>query len=164
VTRRPGTTPPAGTSRRQLLRRSGALAAVVGFFGTLLAWTTSIVPRVLYEPSSRRRLGPPERFPEGSTYLADHRVFVVRAGGAFRALSAVCTHLGCTVGRTDEGYHCPCHGSVFADDGRNVSGPAPSPLPWRALEVGGDGTLIVDLASEVAGDHTLVLDLPESPS
>lgn len=158
----PGT--PHGPSRRQLLQRGGVLAAVVGFFGTMLAWTTSLVPRVLYEPSSRRRLGRPERLPEGSTWFAEHRVFVVRAGTSFRALSGVCTHLGCTVGRSDQGYHCPCHGSVFTADGLNVAGPAPSPLPWRALEVGGDGTLIVDLASDVASDHVLVVDVPETPS
>jgi menaquinol-cytochrome c reductase iron-sulfur subunit len=41
-----------------------------------------------------------------------------------------CTHLGCAY-HWDDGkdkFLCPCHTSVFAVDGRVVSGPAPRPL------------------------------------
>ncbi len=36
---------------------------------------------------------------------------------------------------------CPCHGSVYALDGSNVSGPAPSPLPTVPVHVVGGEVL-----------------------
>lgn len=49
--------------------------------------------------------------------------------GTIVGLSAICTHQGCTVLPRGNRLLCPCHGSVYALDGSNVSGPAPSPLP-----------------------------------
>ena len=46
------------------------------------------------------------------------------------AFGPQCTHLGCAY-HWDEAkseFLCPCHNSVFAMDGRVVSGPAPRPL------------------------------------
>jgi Rieske Fe-S protein len=58
--------------------------------------------------------------------------------GTVVAFSAVCTHQGCTVVPNGSTLDCPCHGSVFeAATGRNVSGPAPSPLPAVAVRVEG---------------------------
>ena len=52
------------------------------------------------------------------------------------AFSAICTHQGCTVAPSGKQLLCPCHGSVFtASTGKNVSGPAPSPLPSVAVKV-----------------------------
>ena len=46
--------------------------------------------------------------------------------GTVHALSATCTHLGCTVGwnQAEQSWDCPCHGSRFATDGRILDGPA----------------------------------------
>lgn len=151
------------TSRRSLLWRTAVTGTGLGLLATALAWAKSLSPKVLYEPPTRRRLGPPDRFPEGRTYLADHRLFVLREGGAYRALSAICTHLGCTVGEAEGGgYHCPCHGSVFSSDGTNEAGPAPRPLPWHPLTLRG-GALVVDLADEVGADVALEVAPPEPP-
>jgi len=49
--------------------------------------------------------------------------------GTIVALSAICTHQGCTVKPDGKELKCPCHGSVYDLSGGNVSGPAPSPLP-----------------------------------
>jgi menaquinol-cytochrome c reductase iron-sulfur subunit len=117
----------------------------------------ALKPDVLYEAPAERRLGPPSRFPEGVTFLREERIFVLREEDRLRALSAACTHLGCTVDRDDVGYRCPCHGSVFDARGTNVSGPAPKPLPWRPLKLAGDGAVIVDLAREVGPDSTLTV-------
>ena len=135
-----------GTSRRSLLGTAAAAGVGVGLGAHVLAWGRSLFPNVLYEPSTTRRLGPPENFPEGVTFLREERVFVVREPKRLRAISAVCTHLGCTVSQTEDGFHCPCHGSRFLADGTNVSGPAPRPLPWHPLTKAGDGSLVVDLA------------------
>ena len=149
-------------SRRWFLRAAALGAAAVGGVAHAVAWTRSLVPNVLYEPPKRRRLGPPTRFPEGATYLSEEKIFVVRSGSVLRALSAVCTHLGCTVGRQEGGYHCPCHGSTFDAQGGNTGGPAPRPLPWHPLSLRGDA-LVVDLGVEVGPDETLESPLPPEP-
>jgi glycine/D-amino acid oxidase-like deaminating enzyme/nitrite reductase/ring-hydroxylating ferredoxin subunit len=53
------------------------------------------------------------------------------ADGQVHAVSAVCTHLGCTVGfnSADVTWDCPCHGSRFAADGTVIQGPASKNLP-----------------------------------
>jgi len=146
-------------SRRWMLKTLALGGAALGGFAHAFAWTRSLVPNVLYEPPKKRRLGAPTRFPEGTTFLRDERIFVVRKGPLLRALSAVCTHLGCTVGAQAEGYHCPCHGSLFDAEGANRAGPAPRPLPWHPLTLRG-GALIVDLGAEVGPDASLEAPLP----
>lgn len=42
----------------------------------------------------------------------------------------ICTHLGCVPNRNENGWLCPCHGSVYDNSGRILRGPAP-----RNLEV-----------------------------
>jgi len=62
---------------------------------------------------------------------AGKRLLVIRLDAStFIALSALCTHAGCTVNyapaRSD--IVCPCHGSTFALDGAVTHGPAVKPL------------------------------------
>ncbi len=49
----------------------------------------------------------------------------------FRAFAVNCTHLGCPVQWIPDGkiFLCPCHGGVYNDNGTNVAGPPPHPLP-----------------------------------
>lgn len=147
----------AAPSRRDLLKTAAAGTAAVGCLAHLAAWGGSLAPVVRYEPPTERRLGPPSRYPEGTTFLREERLFVLRAEDELRVLSAVCTHLGCTVDRDGPGFRCPCHGSSFSADGTNVAGPAPRPLPWHPLRLAGDGTLIVDVGVVVASTAVLAL-------
>ncbi len=55
---------------------------------------------------------------------------VGRPDGGVTAFGPQCTHLGCAY-HWDESkseFICPCHNSIFAIDGKVVSGPAPRPL------------------------------------
>ncbi|WP_052664938.1 FAD-dependent oxidoreductase [Nitriliruptor alkaliphilus] len=53
--------------------------------------------------------------------------------GRRRAVSATCTHLGCTVrwNAAAAAWSCACHGSRFSPDGQILGGPATTPLPPR---------------------------------
>jgi cytochrome b6-f complex iron-sulfur subunit len=61
------------------------------------------------------------------------------------ALSAVCSHLGCTVRYEADAdrIHCACHGGVYnAYTGTNVSGPPPKPLKLFKVAVSDMGVLV----------------------
>jgi cytochrome b6-f complex iron-sulfur subunit len=61
-----------------------------------------------------------------------------------RAVSAVCTHLGCIVEyKPDQkNFKCNCHGSVFDLTGKNIAGPAPAPLKPYRVELKQDEVII----------------------
>jgi menaquinol-cytochrome c reductase iron-sulfur subunit len=53
------------------------------------------------------------------------------------AFTPQCTHLACAYHceEKDSKFFCPCHNSVFAIDGKVVSGPAPRPLDRYVTKV-----------------------------
>jgi cytochrome b6-f complex iron-sulfur subunit len=103
---------------------------------------------VTHEPGAVFTIGLPDEYPPGSRRLLQRgRVLILRDENGFRAISAVCTHLGCTVNLMDWGFSCPCHGSKFNWNGGNFAGPAPRPLAWHALSLAADGQLVVDTRS-----------------
>ena len=62
----------------------------------------------------------------------------------FVALTAVCTHEGCTVsGFQNDRYVCPCHGSQFTTSGAVAQGPASSPLRQFTTRLSGTALTIV---------------------
>lgn len=72
--------------------------------------------------------------------LANQPVYVVRLHeNEYKALSAICTHLGCIVkwGLPEHPDHffCPCHAAVFDTFGNVLAGPAPRPLPSFQVKV-----------------------------
>ncbi len=67
----------------------------------------------------------------------DGRVAVYRdPAGALHAVSAVCTHMGCTVtwNTAETTWDCPCHGSRFTCDGEVIQGPAVKDLERREVQ------------------------------
>ena len=62
----------------------------------------------------------------------------------WKALSAVCTHLNCTVQYQPSTrlIWCACHNGMYDLTGRVVSGPPPKPLDEFAVKVRGDEVVI----------------------
>jgi len=104
------------------------------------------------------RIGSINRFPVNRyTFLGEERMFIYRDHEGISAVSAVCTHLGCTVERSGKGFMCPCHGTCFNDRGEVVSGPATKNLSWHMVSKAADGQLVVDPATIVRPDYRLVI-------
>jgi len=154
--------------RRNFLK----IFASIGIFGAMAgqaayALVKSFFPKARYEPPQRFKVGSAYQFTDGPNFLAKHRIFVIKEGNKFHALSSVCTHLGCNVTfnklaqakkvtvRGEEieekwEFNCACHGSKFYGDGTPYTGPAPTPLPAYEVSVSAaDRQLVVDKSIEV---------------
>ena len=75
-----------------------------------------------------------QKLPAGSVLMfkfgTSPAMLIHHQDGAWVALTAVCTHLGCTVQyEPDQNrIHCACHGGVYDKEGTNIGGPPPRPL------------------------------------
>ncbi len=164
---------PTKVSRKRFLKILSVCAIGSAVFGNLYMFLRSIMPNVLYEPLKRMLIGKPKKYPEGQVFLPKERMFVVRKKDEFNTVSAVCTHLGCTVKEVklakpqkvtlpdgteilqEWEYHCPCHGSKFRGDGTIYAGPAPVNLPPWDMKVAPDGDILVDTGKKVEKDFRL---------
>jgi len=165
----------AKNSRRSFLGKLTFGAFALAFIGQGWTYFRSLIPNVLYEPPRKFKIGNPDLYAEGINAIEEQGIFIIRQGNAFSAISAKCTHLGCTVKYSafdhettvkvggkelTEKYefHCPCHGSKFRQNGVPYAGPAPSPLPWLRLEIApDDGQIIVDKSASVGSDFKLTV-------
>ena len=111
---------------------------------------------VLPSPSKRFRIILPESLAFGRPYVpAGRSSAIYREGGQVHAISTICTHLGCIVKATGDGFDCPCHGSKFARDGSVLKGPAPKGLPWLEVKHLGGDNFLVDEGKSVAVGTTV---------
>ncbi len=71
-------------------------------------------------------------------------LLIRNADGEYKALSATCTHLSCTVQyRSDvRQIWCACHNGYYDLNGRNVSGPPPRPLETYEVHVRGEEVVV----------------------
>lgn len=71
-------------------------------------------------------------------------LLLMSAEGEYRALSAVCTHLSCTVQYRNDLHQiwCACHNGLYDLNGRNISGPPPRPLEVFQVHVRGDEIVV----------------------
>lgn len=71
-------------------------------------------------------------------------LLVLTREGEYRALSATCTHLDCTVQYRNEtgDVWCACHNGTYDITGRNVSGPPPRPLESFQVHVRGEEVVV----------------------
>ena len=91
-------------------------------------------------------LTPTSAIPVGGGKIFDAQLVVVTqpSAGEFKAFSAVCTHMGCTVNQIADGrIDCPCHGSEYSiKTGAVLAGPAPRPLPAKTIKISGDSIFL----------------------
>lgn len=93
----------------------------------------------------------PEIFDEGGlTTVSEemsgyaHPIYLRNLGdGVVLALGAWCSHQGCSVNAIPSGYQCPCHGSLFDEEGNRLDGPATRDLIAFATEVETDQIIIL---------------------
>ena len=84
-----------------------------------------------------------QKLPAGSVLMfkfgSSPAMLIHHKDNTWVALTAVCTHLGCTVQYEPElnRIHCACHGGIYDPrTGANVSGPPPRPLRLFKVTVG----------------------------
>jgi len=147
-----GKPPDPSVTRRRFCQATGAAACAVAAGGAAVLSADFLRPRVLFEPPTRFSAGLPEAVDVGQLITNEvYRAYVIRRRDGFRALSSVCTHLGC-VTRYEPGEEtiaCPCHGSRFSLDGEVLAGPAPRSLRWLQMALSPRGEIEVDTAVEV---------------
>ena len=141
---------PLPVTRRSFL----SIASLGSFFAAAATAVAGMLrlpkPAVLPGPVRRFKIGHPGQFAVGTeTRFEKENVFIFRDAEGIYAVSGVCTHLGCSVARSREGFACPCHGSKFGPTGMVVAGPAPRALPWLEIGRAADGQLVVYADSEV---------------
>jgi len=143
--------------RRHFLARLGVAV------GSLIAFIVGLpVISYILLPVSRKMqrrwvsVGAADRFAVGDTVLVSFKnpsatpwagvtgktgAWVRRVGDSdFIAFVLNCSHLGCPVSweASPKMFICPCHGSVYYEDGTVAAGPAPFPLQrFRARVRGG---------------------------
>ena len=136
--------------RRDVFSAAGWAAVFVATMTGLMGFMRYMFPRVLFEPPTTFKAGVPTEYALSAVnekFKKDQRVWIVRQeNGSFFAISAICTHLGCTPNwfATDNKFKCPCHGSGFFRDGTNYEGPAPRPLDRFKISLDTVGRLVVD--------------------
>jgi len=135
--------------------RRAFLAAAAGAAGVCYAAALAYpVYRYLASPSEMAlsaavtevTLKDAQKVPAGSVLMfrfgPSPAMLIHHEDGRWIALSAVCTHLGCTVQYEPQAdrIHCACHGGVYnAYTGANVSGPPPKPLKLFKVAVNDTG-------------------------
>ena len=126
-------------TRRSFIAASGAVAA--GLIATGCAVSAVYrVPlqdgRITVDPKDYPELGKPGgAVVLRADALEDAVILVNLDGGTYKALSAACTHLRCTVRISRQFLTCPCHGSTFALTGEVLRGPAERPLKTYRVQM-----------------------------
>lgn len=141
------------TSRRSLLK-AGAGLIVLGGLPCACASDELVVHDPQLEISDGFVTVPLELYSELES-VGGYVAILVRAlviiiahvePDVFVCLDAACTHQRCLL-RYDPGarrFPCPCHGSVFAESGALIRGPAAAPVQSFPTSLGDDG-IVIDL-------------------
>jgi len=142
--------PDDACTRRRLLANAVLASGAVATGGAVLYPLARFLlpPEVAEAAVASVVAGRVEDFPRNSGRnfkMGSKRGLLVRlANGEFRAFSAKCTHLSCTVQyRPDtKNIWCACHNGIFDLTGKNVAGPPPRPLEAFTANVRGDEIVV----------------------
>lgn len=131
--------------------RRGFLDSILGlgFVSTAISifypvWRYLIPPASLEPTTDSVVAGKVTDFPSNSGAVikfGSKPAIVVRApDGQFRAFTAVCTHLDCTVQYRQDTSQiwCACHNGTYDLSGNVISGPPPRPLESFVVNLRGD--------------------------
>lgn len=140
---------PEEISRRTFLNRflgGGVFALLAAIFYPVIRF---IVPPQIPEASTNRVIAaklsevPPN---SGKIFRFGDKPGIVihTAEGSFKAFSAICTHLDCTVQYRPDLKHiwCACHNGHYDLNGKNISGPPPRPLDEYQAFVQGEDVIV----------------------
>jgi cytochrome b6-f complex iron-sulfur subunit len=129
-------------------------ASGVGAVGIAAVITEILPPET--ESFSLIKIGHIDDFPINEfSFIPENKIYLFRGRRQIRVLSGVCTHLGCTIKNTEQGFDCPCHGSHFDKTGKACSGPASRSLDRLNVEVNKQGFITVNLNKFVIEDYLL---------
>lgn len=140
---------PAARPRREFIANLALSAGTVLGLGSLacrfLEYLYPVVPPVKVIPVLAGKVG--EIPADGVRFLnlPEGPVMLERIGKEVRALSAICTHLGCIVHWHPQvrEFICPCHHGIYAFDGKVLSGPPPRPLPELEVKLQGEQIFVM---------------------
>ena len=131
-------------SRRDFLKAStNSLLAAAGLLGLgglirFLSYNADPTPQTEFD------IGPASDYPIHNRIVVNYiPAIVIHDDNGIRAVSLVCTHLGCTVEERNFGFECPCHGSRYDPSGTVLKGPAKANLRKLRVEEAEDGNLHV---------------------
>lgn len=133
-----GNSPKAGTITRRKWLSKGIIYSAVGTASAVLGGIIFDVLLAAGRFSSARwvEVAAVSSIPPDVTVpFPDRKIAIIRRGGHLAAISLECTHLGCLLNSTGQGFYCPCHGSIFGPFGEVYSGPAPTPLKWHNVRL-----------------------------
>jgi cytochrome b6-f complex iron-sulfur subunit len=137
---------PARRRLVEILLSGGMFASVVSFFYPVLKYLVPpAVPDLGEDEVVAGKIG--DLKPNGSKVFrfgSRPALLLLTAEGGYHCVSAVCTHLGCTVQYRSDLVEiwCACHNGTYGLDGRNVSGPPPRPLEAFQVNVRGSDIVV----------------------
>ena len=154
-------TPEFSASRREFLK-----AIVIS--GVVIA--VAVVFSVVGQSSPTLPTTPPVGLPSGAVTNVNQvssdtpayfefptgypNIMLKKSDGSLIALSMLCTHVCCQLSYvTGNQLYCPCHGSLFDENGNVVQGPAILPLPTIEYTVDNSGTVF---ATKVNGSSPCI--------
>jgi len=135
--------------RRKVLKSVAAFVPISAAFAGLAAMGIRFVTPIKREIDRKIFTVGLEELPMNATKrfkdLRGRDLMLVRTGEReVKAISTVCTHLGCTVfwQKDRQEFFCPCHNGRFDKNGIVLEGPPPAPLDLYKVEIEGNNVFV----------------------
>jgi len=136
--------------RRKVLKSVATFLPISAAFAGLAAMGVRFITPIKREIDRKIFTVGLEELPLNATKrfkdLRGRDLMLVRTGEReVKAISTVCTHLGCTVfwQKDRQEFFCPCHNGRFDKNGVVLEGPPPAPLDLYPVEIEGDNVFVI---------------------